>query len=104
MVEHDPIHKPQLADDDVMRQEFPNWEQLPEDERGRLVIMYFNELLESDTGALRLLLGLAPGEFLDIPSGIPKDIHETAEYWFEVRAEAEAFWARRYDPNAPEDW
>ena len=25
-------------------------------------------------------------------------------YWEAVRREAEAFWDRRYDPDAPEDW
>lgn len=25
-------------------------------------------------------------------------------YWEAVRKEAEAFWARRYDPDATEDW
>ncbi len=29
---------------------------------------------------------------------------EDNAYWAEVRAEAEGFWARRYDPDAPEDW
>lgn len=27
-----------------------------------------------------------------------------AAYWRAVRHEAEAFWAKRYDPDAPEDW
>lgn len=34
----------------------------------------------------------------------PNEQIETAEYWDEVRAEAEAFWAKRYDPDAAEDW
>jgi len=27
-----------------------------------------------------------------------------ASYWEHVKHEAEAFWDRRYDPTAPEDW
>jgi len=26
------------------------------------------------------------------------------QYWQDVRQEAEAYWSKRYDPNASEDW
>jgi hypothetical protein len=88
-----------------MEQEYPNWQKLPEDERGRLLVLYLNDILRSEQSvALREELGLSQDEVLPAPPATPKDIHETAEYWHAVKKEAEDFWAKRYDPDAPEDW
>ena len=104
---------------EIMQQEYPNWQSIPEDERGRLLVMWLNDILQSEQGealrwfdythhsgleALHEQLGLAQDEILEVPRGTPKDIHDTAEYWQGVHKEAEAFWNRRYDLNAPEDW
>ena len=35
---------------------------------------------------------------------IGKDRGRQKEYWAAVSQEAEEFWARRYDPDAAEDW
>jgi len=54
-------------------------------------------------------------ELLDAPKTMLDQelLHEAREYaqqkydetyWEAVRREAEAFWDRRYDPDAPEDW
>jgi hypothetical protein len=99
------VEAPRLELETILRQQYPNWEQLAEDERGRLVVMWLNDWLRGEQGeALRQALGLERDEVLPIPPGTPKAINETAAYWYEVRQEAEKFWAKRYDPDAPEDW
>jgi len=104
-MEQDPTPGAKSSVNELLRREYPNWDKLAEDERGRLLVLWLNDLLRSEQcGGLRQALGLIEGEVLPIPPGTAKDIHETAEYWYEVRREAEDFWAKRSDPDAAEDW
>lgn len=102
-IELDPSEHERLWE--LLREDYPNCDRLPGDEQERLLVMWLNDLLiTGNGGVLRKVLGLTNDQFLEIPPGKPKDIHDTAEYWYGVREEVERFWTRRYDPDASEDW